>query len=509
MKILDRYILITYLRSFFSILVILIFIFILQSLWLYFGEIAGKGLDFEIISKFLIYNIPKLMPLVLPLTILLSSIMVFGNFSENYEFAAMKSTGISLQRAMRSLMVFIIMISIGTFFFANDIIPYSEFKFLNLRRNIVNLKPALAISEGIFNEVGSINIKVDDKYGDRDQFLKNVIIHQKTNREQNNVVIKAKTGELRNDDENNVLQLILNDGNRYEDVVNKDPKEQKKNPHAKAHFEHYTMNIDLSKFNDVDLDEEKFKNTYKMQNIGQLNQSIDSLEKDRKEKVRFFGENVHKRSGIMSLNTPEDTPEKDSVKFANIPTKKTDQKKVKFQPTDNVDTLLSRMEGWRRVQIIDQALNTVKNQGANLRSKKSDFNRKNKLINHHYIAFHDKFALAFACVILFFVGAPLGAIIRKGGMGLPMVMAILIFLTYHFIGMFGKNSAENGNIPPFLGAWLSTLIMFPLSIWFTRKATTDQGIFDTDAVVQPVKNFFNRLAGYKTKKKASEATESE
>ena len=179
MKILDRYILTTYLKTFLSVFIILMFIFVLQTIWLYISELAGKDLDITVVGKFLLYFSPKLIPLVLPLTILLASIMVFGNFAENYEFAAMKSTGISLQRAMRSLSIFIFGLSVLAFLFANNVIPWAELKSYNLRKNIAKVKPAMAIAEGQFNEIGNINIKVAEKSGERGQYLKNVVIHQK------------------------------------------------------------------------------------------------------------------------------------------------------------------------------------------------------------------------------------------------------------------------------------------------------------------------------------------
>ena len=203
------------------------FIFVLQTIWLYIGELAGKDLDAEIIFKFLLYFSPKLVPLVLPLTILLTSIMTFGAFAENYEFAAMKSSGISLGRAMRSLTVFIVFISLVAFFFANNVIPAAEFKSINLRKNIAQLKPAMAISEGIFNDIGTFNIKVDEKSGENDQYLTDVIIHQKKSSGGNNTVIKAKEGELVGSTDSDVLSLILKEGNYYDEVEPSDYQKEK------------------------------------------------------------------------------------------------------------------------------------------------------------------------------------------------------------------------------------------------------------------------------------------
>jgi lipopolysaccharide export system permease protein len=178
LKILDRYILTSFLKTFFSVFTILIFIFILQSVWLFVKELAGKDLDLIIVFKFLIYLLPTLVPLILPLTILLTSIMIFGNFAENYEFAAMKSAGISLQRAMRGVSLFILLLSITTFFFANNVVPWGEYKSRNLRRQIAVQSPKLLIAEGQFNSVGNsgITIKVDKKYGEEENLLENVTV---------------------------------------------------------------------------------------------------------------------------------------------------------------------------------------------------------------------------------------------------------------------------------------------------------------------------------------------
>jgi len=213
------------------------FIFVLQTIWLYIGELAGKDLDTEIIFKFLLYFSPKLVPLVLPLTILLTSIMTFGNFAENYEFAAMKSSGISLQRAMRGLTVFILLVSVTAFFFANNVIPAAEYKSINLRKNIAKLKPAMAITEGVFNDLGTINIKVEDKSGDNGQYLTDVIIHKKTARSGNFTVMKAKEGELVGSTDSEVLSLILNDGNYYQEVTPSDYSKRRNKPFMKSYFQ--------------------------------------------------------------------------------------------------------------------------------------------------------------------------------------------------------------------------------------------------------------------------------
>jgi lipopolysaccharide export system permease protein len=246
MKTLDRYILSSYLKTFFSVFIILMFIFILQSIWLYISELAGRGLDLLIVFKFLWYVSPRLIPLVLPLTILVTSLMVFGSFSENYEFAAMKSTGISLQRAMRSLTFFIVFLSILVFFFANNVIPYSEYRWLNLRRNIQQFKPAMAIAEGQFSQIGDeFNIKVKKKSGENDRFLEEVVIHKKdANRfNGNHTVIIADKGELTSEEGSNTLSLVLNNGNYYNEIFTKDPMKKVRQEFVRSSFDEYVIKM--------------------------------------------------------------------------------------------------------------------------------------------------------------------------------------------------------------------------------------------------------------------------
>lgn len=237
MKILDKYLLKTFLITFTTVFVILFFIFILQTVWLFIAELAGKDLDFVLILKFLMFSMPRIIPLVLPLSILLASIMTFGNLAENYEFAAMKSSGISLQRAMRTLTVSILLLSIFAFFFANNVIPYAEFKFINFRKNIAQVKPALAIAEGQFSDVGLYNIKVNKKSGKNGNFLTGITIHKKSNvGDGSKIVIKAVNGELVSSEKSSILQLILNNGNYYEDIIPKKYEDRQKMPFAKSAF---------------------------------------------------------------------------------------------------------------------------------------------------------------------------------------------------------------------------------------------------------------------------------
>src|SRR5690554_2080084 len=286
------------------------FIFVLQTIWLYILELAGKDLDVMIILKFLWYFSPKMMPLVLPLTILVTSLMVFGSFSENYEFAAMKSTGISLQRAMGSVMAFILLLSVMAFFFANNVIPYSEYKWQNLRRNISQFQPSMVIAEGQFSQIGDMfNIKVEKKTGNRGQFLEDIVIHKKNEKRPNGnyTVIIANNGELTSKEGSNTLSLILKDGNYYEDIQTTKVADQKKEPFAKSYFEEYAINIDLTQLNNRDLEKDNNVENQGMYNLKELRSEIDSLSKSYSQDIQSYTKNMYYRSGLEKF-TEEEPP---------------------------------------------------------------------------------------------------------------------------------------------------------------------------------------------------------
>jgi len=458
------------------------FIFILQSIWLYISELAGRGLDLLIVLKFLWYVSPRLIPLVLPLTILVTSLMVFGSFSENYEFAAMKSTGISLQRAMKSLIFFIVLLGVLIFFFANNVIPYSEYKWLNLRRNIQQFKPSMVIAEGQFSQIGDdFNIKVDKKSGDNGQFLSNIVIHQKGSKRirGNHTVIIADNGELTSEEGSNTLSLVLKDGNYYSEVQTKDPIKRKREPFIKSYFEEYTINIDLTELNNKDVDKENKLNNQNMFNVKELRAEIDSQSQRYTNTMIAFANNMYYRSGIEKFHARNDN----SVIF---------NKRNDSLVFNTGDTLLNLFNAKYQVSIVKLAHNNIKSTLQSIDAKKKEYILKTKRLNKFEMALHDKYVLPIACIILFFVGAPLGAIIRKGGMGMPMVVAILLFLTYHFIGIFAKNSAEDGSLSPIVASWLSTVIMMPLGVWLTYRATTDQGIVDIGAFIERFTKLFKK-----------------
>jgi len=371
------------------------------------------------------------------------------------------------------LIIFISILSIIAFLFANNVIPYAEYKFINFRRNIAQLKPAMAIAEGQFSDVGLFNIKVNKKSGKDGNTLTGITIHKKAvNGDGNKTVIKAKNGELISSEKSSTLQLVLNDGNYYEDVITKKYEDRNKVPFAKSSFKKYIINIDLSKLNAVDVDNASVSNTNTMLNLGELTYTLDSLHKNMDTEVVSFSENINQRIGIQR-NYP-----------TVVPTTKT-----KLLPKD----LLSIYKNDKKLETLNFAISSVESTMFSIDGTNTELANKQKNINGHLLAFYDKFVIAFACFLMFFIGAPLGAIIRKGGLGLPIVFAVLIFISFHFINTFGKRVSQEDQLSPFLGAWLSSIILSPLAILLTYRATNDIGLINMDVILAPFQKLFQKL----------------
>ena len=458
MKILDKYILKSYLTRFIGVFAICFLIFIIQTFWLYIDELAGKGLDIFTIGKFFIYFSPKLVPLVLPLSILLASLTTYGTLSENYEFIAMKSNGISIVRSMVALLIFHVFLGIGSFYFSDNVVTYGELKSYNLRKNLAKLKPTLSIREGIFNDIGNMNIKVARKYGDNDQYLEDIILHSISDDEINRLVIKADKGEVRSENDS-YLQLILRNGNRYEELIASTAAEKQKYPHSRASFDEYILNIDVSEFNNIDLDEENYRSTYKMQRVNQLKHNADTLEIKFNDDKSSFGKvfmSGHTLRKLRNINP-------DQIALNN------------FNLNDSFLNLINDPEIYEINGVLSKANEEVDVYLRQLNNKKKLFFIQQKLINLHQLSVNERYSLVFACIFLFLIGASLGAIIRKGGLGLPLVLSIVIFLSYHYIGVFGKNAAEDSSISPFLGSWISTFVIAPFAIYLTKIVSADRG----------------------------------
>ena len=480
MRILDRYILSQFARTFFSVFVIVLFIFIFQAIWLFIDELAGKDLDIQIIGKFLLYYMPTIIDDVLPLAVLVTSILTYGSLAEHYEFAAIKASGVSFLRAMRSTFVFSVLLGIAAFFVSNNLIPASEQKIFNLRRNIAKVKPSAALVEGIFTDIEgtNMNMKVREKYGENDRYLRDVLIHQKAKNQQNTIVISAKEGEFISNKDSELLKLVLYNGYYYEEILLQKPEDIKKQPFARASFDTYIKFIDLSSLDEIDLEEQSSITTDKMKPTQQLLKDIDSLAKDTQEQLKQYSDATMRRLAatfVLKERTREEETQPYHEQWIDPYFPVVDRDSLYFQQTD-ANELLAVLPTQQRSSAIRSATNQLDNLRIIASTKSTEMGKRFEFYNRHIISLHKKFALALSCVLLFFVGAPIGALIRKGGLGLPMVIAVVLFLSYHFLGVFAENYAKRGNIHPIIGAWFSTFVMLPVSLYVTRMAVLDRGL---------------------------------
>ena len=475
MKIFDKYILKSFLQPFLATFFVVLFVLVMQALWLAFDEIAGKGIDIFFILKFLGYLALILTPTALPIGILLSSIVALGTLAENYEFAAIKSAGISLKRVIRPLVILVVLLSGLNFIFLNNIYPWATLKQKNLYLNMKKKKPALALVPGAFNtEIPGFSIKFDEKYGEEDNLLKNVQIADLNAGKGKIKVITAEKGTISTEEGSKYMTLTLENGNYYEEHLTNAmmPKDRARMPASRASFKTYTINIDISSFSDDNsMNDEIVKEHHGMLSIVQL----DSISKKNKIEYDAY---IQTRSDIFydAMKAKKLYKYPDSI--AN--------KKLKPEILENFNLK-------NRSTVLNESIQLLKRTMDRNKYQVKSFKDQRKILNLYDFEFSYRISFSLACLVLFFIGAPLGSIIRKGGFGLPMIMAITIFVIYFFISQLGKNLSEESAISALLGSWLSTLILLPFGILLTRRATKGMGIFNIDALFNKTQKIFNKL----------------
>tara|TARA_R110000822_G_scaffold91189_1_gene210390 strand:- start:136 stop:1362 length:1227 start_codon:yes stop_codon:yes gene_type:complete len=399
--------------------------------------------------------------------------MALGSLGENYEFAAAKSAGVSLQRLVRPLVFLTLLLSGINFLFLNNIFPYAIKKQQNLYYNIKKKQPAMSLIPGSFNsDLPNYQIKFDEKYGEEKNLLKNVLIYDLSSKKGNQKVITAERGKIISEEGSRYMTFILYDGFYYEDhtKTTRSRSKQAKMPASQATFKEYEFNIDISDLvGDGELDEERFKNNFKMLQIKQLNDTIPILKKSYDELLKFRSQTISNISKSELLYKYSD-----SIKAKNI---------------DTVSTL-ANFDLKNKISILNGAKTKMNSALTNVKNNIKSIKWKRKTLNFFDSEYFGRIALSLSCLILFFIGAPLGSIIRKGGFGLPMILAIAIYVIYFFGNTMGKNLAEESSISSLLGSWISAMVMIPFGIFLTRRATKDKGIFNVDAILLPIKKLF-------------------
>ena len=448
-----------------------VFILLMQFLWKYIDDLVGKGLEWYIVLELLFYASSTFVPLALPLAILLSSIMTFGNMGEHYELVAMKSSGISLWKIMRPLIILSIMISGVAFYFSNNVLPIANLKFKSLLYDVRKQKLAFDITEGIFySGMEGFVMRVGEKDKD-DRSIRDVMIYNHLEKHGNTDMTLADSGRMESTSDGRYLIFHLYNGNNYQEKY--DQKDYRFNRQfQKTKFEEEYRRFDLSGFDMKRTDEDLFKNNYSMLNIAQLDYAIDSLGSLYQKKRDDFAANFNKHYNYYSAI--------DSADYAE---------------TESADSLLGPMDGWTKAEkstIIQRALSKARGIKSNIEWHVSDQETKREWLSKHEVAWHKKFTLSIACLVLFFIGAPLGAIIRKGGIGLPVVVSVLFFVLFHIITITGEKSAIAGAISIEFGMWIASAVLLPLGIFLTIKATSDSPLLDFDIWKRRLGKLFKR-----------------
>ena len=410
----------------------------MQFLWKYIDDLIGKGLDISQVSELMIYSIARFVPLALPIAVLISSVMVLGKLGENYELAALQSSGISLISIMKPIFILIVLISISSFLFSNYVMPIANFKGGSLLYDIKKKKPAINIKEGIFyNDIDGFSIKIGSK---DDDVLNDILIYDHKENLGNKKVISAKSGKMKITDDEKYMELYLFDGNSYIEIENNNKK--KKSINRKISFQKDLIRFDLSSFN-MKNSEMLYKGHYAMLNNKQLSYSIDSLNNKLIDKQNLIKVRV-------SENYKYDVSSK----------------------SDSV-ILLNNLNNKR---IHETAINKLRILKSVSKSNADDLNYKKTIIAKHKIEWHRKISLAFACIIMFLIGAPLGSIIRKGGFSVPLLVSILLFVVYYVISITGEKTAKDLSASPFEGMWISNFIFIPISMILISLALRNSSI---------------------------------
>ncbi len=471
MKKLYRYITKSFLGTFVLTFFIVVFIWVMQFVWLYVDDLVGKGLEFKIIAELLFYTSITAIPMSLPLALLLALLMCFGNLGEHYELVAMKASGISMWRAMRPLFNFALILSVLAFFISNSLIPIATLKWRTLLTDIQRQKLAFNIKEGVFyKDIENYVIFVDRK-GKDGSHIYGVKIYDHSEHNGCTKVIAADSGMMSMSPNQRSIIFTLYNGHNYTDLTPDNYKETR--PFERMSFKQEQLKFSLASFDMTRSSEEMYKSYQQMMNIRQLSTALDSLEVRYSDKQQAFNDGFTRRwANYYSLKneTSSGSMVADTSQRLHWP-------------------LLNRYEGENRSAILGLAMGSAQNAKDNATFNKLDLGTQTENINKHRKEWHKKFTLSIACLIFFFIGAPLGSIIRKGGLGLPVVVSVLFFVVYYIISTIGERMAVFGDLNMFVGVWLSSIVLAPVGLFLTFKATTDAALFDGDSW----KKFFQRV----------------
>ncbi|MFM7222480.1 MAG: LptF/LptG family permease [Bacteroidota bacterium] len=468
-KKLDTLILKAFIGPFIATFFIALFVLVMQFFWKYIDDLVGKGLDFLDILELTGYVSVTVIPYSLPISILLSSIMTFGNLGESFELVAIKSAGIPLLRFMQPLLVAAFFIATGAFVISNYVMPVANLKFTTMLYDIRVAKPAFDIKEGIFyDKLPGFAIKVGHKDPDGNT-IRDVIIYENQYSLQDNIIL-AEKGVMRVSEDKKFLEFDLENGWRYQE---NGPYNTKETDYYRLGFTKYKKSFDLSSFDVMKTPDSMFKRSYQMLNVRQLQKATDSINKDiRLLKTERTSKEV--MSQLMYAGPLQNG-------WTSHPPKKAVKSYFDRLPDSTINLVYSRAAD--KLNIMKSANQLIV----------EDYASRSFDLRLHQIEWHKKFSLSFACIVLFVIGAPLGSIIRKGGLGMPLVVAVSFFLVFHLLNMFGEKFVRQEVVSPFFGIWLPSLVLLPIGCFLVYKAMNDSQLFNNEFYFRLFRNIRSSL----------------
>ncbi len=464
MKKIDRLILRSFIGPLALTFVLSVFVLLMQFVWKYIDDMVGKGLDFKVIAELLLYASATFVPMALPIAVLFASIMTMGNFGEKYELVAMKAGGISVRRAMMPMAIVVLMLTGVAFYFANNVMPNAMLKYRMTLYDITRKKPAVNIRPGeYYKEIDGYVIHVGAKNRDG-RTLQDIVIYDHTKGIAETNVIVARDGVMQTTPDNRYLMFSLNNGYSYSEPTSGENYQRR--PFTAIGFERQVISFDISSFAFSRSGEDLFKGSYQMMNISQLDANIARLDSAFDQRKTEMHESIY--ASMRAWHS-----------YCND-----------TKTTGNIDVyhMLDTMGITQRAKVASNARTTAGSIGSYIKSYGEMLQSDREYINRHEIERQRKFTLSIACLLLFLIGAPFGSIVRKGGLGLPLVASVGFFVLYYVVGMISEKAVRESALGP-EGMWVSSLVMLPIGILLTLQATTDSSFFDASSW----KKFFDRI----------------
>lgn len=492
----------TFLPLFIMTFGICLFIVLMQFLWRYIDDMVGKGLGIPVLGEMFFYAALFLLPMALPLAILLASLMTFGNLGERLELLAMKSAGVSLIHIMRPLMITIGIISIGAFFFQNNAMPVVQIKLYSLLYSMRQKSPELDIPEGVFyGEITGYNVYVKQK-DNKTGLLKDVMIYDYSDGFNNARVIKADSGRLKTSADKLFLVLSLFNGESFENLKNQTGSAGAKVavPYRRETFRTKEILIEFDA-NFTRTDESFMQNQYMGKKLNDLQTSIDSMTVRLDSIKALNAKSVYEMSYRRTFSKPK---REEGNQAGSSQVNNTDSlKKKQDEPAVIIDfdSLYQAQPASGKAALLVRAKSNIESVKADYYFKAATMGDEAYKVRRHLTEWHKKFTLSFACMVFFFIGAPLGAIIRKGGLGMPVVISVILFIFYYIVDNIGFKMARDGVWEAWEGMWLSSAVLAPLGIFLTYKAVNDSVILNADTYLNALKNLIGKRSGRKVEKK--------